>query len=152
MDESRDNVKNFGYVSRMDNLQAGVLNFRLKKLNKIIKVRRDNAKLYLENLNLDKIYFPIEKKEEFNTYHTFVIQVDRRDQLKKYLKKRGVDTAIHYPVPIHMQTASKFLGYKKGSFPETESQSRRILTLPVNQYLKKNEILYICKLINNFYS
>jgi|TARA_B110000046_G_scaffold179078_1_gene207806 dTDP-4-amino-4,6-dideoxygalactose transaminase len=152
MDESRDNVKNFGYVSRMDNLQAGVLNFRLKKLNKIIKVRRDNAKLYLENLNLDKIYFPIEKKEEFNTYHTFVIQVDRRDQLKKYLKKKGVDTAIHYPVPIHMQTASKSLGYKKGSFPETESQSRRILTLPVNQYLKKNEILYICKLINNFYS
>jgi len=108
--------------------------------------------LYLENLNLDKIYFPIEKKEEFNTYHTFVIQVDRRDQLKKYLKKRGVDTAIHYPVPIHMQTASKFLGYKKGSFPETERQSRRILTLPVNQYLKKTEILYICKLINNFYS
>ena len=152
MDESRDNVKSFGYVSRMDNLQAGVLNFRLKKLNKIIKVRRDNAKLYLENLNLDKIYFPIEKKEEFNTYHTFVIQVDRRDQLKKYLKKKGVDTAIHYPVPIHMQTASKSLGYKKGSFPETESQSRRILTLPVNQYLKKNEILYICKLINNFYS
>jgi dTDP-4-amino-4,6-dideoxygalactose transaminase len=152
MDESRDNVKSFGYVSRMDNLQAGVLNFRLKKLNKIIKLRRDNAKLYLENLNLDKIYFPIEKKEEFNTYHTFVIQVDRRDQLKKYLKKRGVDTAIHYPVPIHMQTASKFLGYKKGSFPETERQSRRILTLPVNQYLKKTEILYICKLINNFYS
>ena len=152
MDESRDNVKNFGYVSRMDNLQAGVLNFRLKKLNKIIKVRRDNAKLYLENLNLEKIYFPIEKKEEFNTYHTFVIQVDRRDQLKKYLKKKGVDTAIHYPVPIHMQTASKSLGYKKGSFPETESQSRRILTLPVNQYLKKTEILYICKLINNFYS
>ena len=51
-----------------------------------------------------------------------------------------------------MQTASKFLGYKKGSFPETEKQSKRILTLPVNQHLKKDEILYICKLINNFYS
>ena len=84
-----------------------------------------------------------------------IIKPSNRQTIKQeltYLKKKGVDTAIHYPVPIHMQTASKSLGYKKGSFPETESQSRRILTLPVNQYLKKNEILYICKLINNFYS
>ena len=152
MDESRDNVKNFGYVSRMDNVQAAVLNFRLQYLNKIIKIRRKNAKLYLDNLNLNKVYFPLEKKIEFNTYHTFVIQIDKRDQLKKYLKKNGVDTAIHYPVPIHLQGASQFLDLKKGSFPITEKQSERILTLPVNQYLKKNEILYICKLINNFYS
>ena len=55
-------------------------------------------------------------------------------------------------MPIHLQTASKFLGYKIGSFPETEKQSKKILTLPINQYLKKNEIIYICKLINNFYS
>ena len=78
--------------------------------------------------------------------------MDDRDKLKKYLKKKGVETAIHYPMPIHLQTASKFLGYKKGSFPETEKQSKHILTLPINQYLKKNEILYICKTINNFYS
>ena len=94
----------------------------------------------------------MKKKEEFNTYHTFVIQVDKRDKLKNYLKKNGVDTAVHYPVPIHLQTASKFLGYKIGTFPETEKQSKRILTLPVNQYIKKKEILFICRLINNFYS
>jgi len=152
MDDSRDNVKNFGYVSRMDNLQAAILNFRLKNLKNIINVRRKNVNLYLENLNLKKIYFPLEKKEEFNTYHTFVIQVDERDHLKMYLKKYGVDTAIHYPVPIHLQTASKYLAYKKGSFPETEKQSKRILTLPINQFLKKSEIIYICKLINSFYS
>jgi len=152
MEESRDNVKNFGYVSRMDHLQAAVLNFRLNNLKKVTNLRRKNADIYLENLNLEKIYFPIEKKDEFNTYHTFVIQVDDRDKLKKYLKKKGVETAIHYPMPIHLQTASKFLGYKKGSFPETEKQSKHILTLPINQYLKKNEIHYICKTINNFYS
>ena len=152
MEESRDNVKNFGYVSRMDNLQAAVLNFRLQTLKKVTHIRRKNADLYLKNLNLEKIYFPIEKKEEFNTYHTFVIQVKHRDKLKKYLKNKGIDTAIHYPVPIHLQTASKPLGYKKGDFPETEKQSKQILTLPINQYLKKNEILYVCKLINNFYS
>ncbi len=152
MEESRDNVKSFGYVSRMDTLQAAVLNFRLKSLKKIIKLRRKNSKIYLENLNLKNIFFPKEKKEEFNTYHTFVVQVDKRDKLKKFLKKNGVDTAIHYPIPIHLQSASKILGFPKGSFPETEKQSGRILTLPINQYLKKNEILYICKLINNFYS
>lgn len=152
MDESRDNIKNFGYVSRMDNLQAAILNFRLKSLKKIINIRRENVNLYLENLNLNKIYFPVELKEEFNTYHTFVIQVDDRDRLKKYLKKNGVDTAIHYPVPIHLQKASKYLNYVQGDFPETEKQSKKILTLPINQFLKKKEIIYISKLINNFYS
>lgn len=152
MEESRNNIKNFGYVSRMDNLQAAVLNFRIKKLKKITTIRRNNANLYLRNLNLDNVYFPMEKKEEFNTYHTFVIQVKDRDKLRKYLKKKGVETAIHYPIPIHLQTASKFMGHEVGSFLETERQSKEILTLPVNQYLKKTEITYICKLINNFYS
>jgi len=152
MEESRNNIKNFGYVSRMDNLRAAVLNFRIKKLKKITTIRRNNANLYLRNLNLDNVYFPMEKKEEFNTYHTFVIQVKDRDKLRKYLKKKGVETAIHYPIPIHLQTASKFMGHEVGSFLETERQSKEILTLPVNQYLKKTEITYICKLINNFYS
>ncbi len=152
MEENRNNVKNFGYVSRMDNLQAAILNFRLKKLKKVIRIRRENVNLYLNNLNLNRIFFPFENKYEFNTYHTFVIQVDKRDELKKYLKKNGVDTAIHYPIPIHLQAASRKLGIKKGSLPETEKQAKRIITLPINQYLKKSEILYICNLINKFYS
>ena len=151
MDESRDNVKSFGYVSRMDSLQAAILNFRLKRLKNIIKKRRENVNIYLENLNLNKIYFPKEKKFEFNTYHTFVIQVDKRDQLKEFLNSKGIETAIHYPIPIHLQSASRLLGYKKGDFSETENQSKRILTLPINQYLSKKEIFYICKMINNFY-
>ncbi len=152
MDDDRNNVKNFGYVSRMDNLQAAILNFRIKNLKKIIKIRRNNVNLYLENLNPKKIYFPNENKYQFNTYHTFVIQVDKRDQLKKFLKNKGIDTAIHYPVPIHLQSASKFLNLKNGSFPNAEIQAKRILTLPINQFLKKKEIIYICKQINRFYS
>ena len=83
MEENRNNVKNFGFVSRMDNLQAGVLNFRLKKLKKVVNLRRRNVELYLKNLNLNKVYFPMENQNEFNTYHTFVIQVDKRDKLKR---------------------------------------------------------------------
>ena len=152
MDENRNDVRNFGYVSRMDNLQAAILNFRLKNLKEIIKKRRINFSIYAKNLNKKKIYFPQENIDQFNTYHTFVIQVDSRDKLQKYLKKNGVETAIHYPIPIHLQKASKNSKNKKGDFPLAEKQAERILTLPINQYLKKSEIFYICDLINKFYS
>lgn len=147
----RDNVKNFGYVSRMDSLQAAILNYRLDKLDSVINKRRKNAKLYFEKLDNKNIYFPIEKDYEFNTYHTFVIQTDKRNELKKYLEENNIQTAIHYPNPIHLQPASKFLNYKKGDFPETESQSKKILTLPINQYLNETDIDKICNLVNNFF-
>ena len=150
--DTRNNVSNFGFVSRMDNIQASILNFRLKNLKGIIEKRRNNFKLYSKLLNRKKVFFPVETKDQFNSYHTFIIQIRNRDKLKDYLKKNGVDTAIHYPIPIHLQKASKFLGYKKGSFPIAEKQSKQILTLPINQYLKKKEIIYICKSINEFYS
>lgn len=152
MEDDRNNVKNFGYVSRMDSLQAAILNFRLIDLKKTIKIRRGNAKIYLDNLNLDKVFFPKENKHQFNTYHTFVIQVDKRDELKKYLEKNGVATAIHYPSPIHLQECSKNLGYPKGSLPNTENQSKRILSLPINQFLQKKQIINISNLVNKFYN
>ncbi len=65
--------------------------------------------------------------------------------------KKGIETAIHYPIPIHLQSAGKSLGYKKGSFPVAESQSSKILTLPINQYLSKQDIIKICKIVNKFY-
>ncbi len=147
----RNKIKNFGYVSRMDNLQAAILNFRLKNLNKIISKRRANAKYYLENLNKKFIFIPKEQKGEFNTYHTFVIQVQKRDKLKEYLKKKRIETSIHYPIPIHLQPAAKKLNYKPGDFVNTENQSKKILTLPINQFLKKDELKKICKTINKFY-
>ena len=147
----RNKVKNFGYVSRMDNLQAAILNFRLKNLAKIINKRRENAKFYMNNLNKKFIFMPKENPNEFNTHHTFVIQVAKRDKLKEYLEKKGIETSIHYPIPIHMQPAAKQLGYKSGDFKVTETQSKKILTLPVNQYIKKDELKKICKEINSFY-
>ncbi len=148
----RNKIKNFGYVSRMDNIQASILNYKLKMLDKVIYKRRQNAKIYFKKLNKEKIFMPEEKSTEFNTYHTFVIQVSNRDMLKKYLEKKGIFTSIHYPIPIHLQPAAKYLGYKKKDFPETERQSKEILSLPIHENLKKIEILYICEEINNFYS
>ncbi len=147
----RNIVENFGYVSRMDNLQAGILNYHIKKLNRIISIRRKNARLYNNMLNKDYVFIAKTDKNTFDTYHTFVIQVNNRGQLVKYLEKKGIKTSIHYPNPIHLQPAAEFLGYKKGSFPETEQQSKRILTLPINQFIKEEEIEYIAKNINYFY-
>lgn len=148
---NRNKIYHFGHVSRMDNLQASILNYRLKSLPDIIKKRRENAKIYFENLNENYIFFPRENIKEFNTYHTFVVQLPKRDQLKKYLRKKGIETSIHYPIPIHLQPAAKKLNYKKGDFKVTEKQAKEILTLPINQYLNKNDIKKICLEINKFY-
>jgi len=149
--KNRGEVEEFGYVSRMDNIQAAVLNFRLKKLKKIISTRRKNAQLYSSLLNKQFIELPFDEKGYFSTYHTFVIKVKNRDKLKNYLLKKGISTSIHYPIPIHLQKASRSLGYKIGSFPITELQAKKILTLPINQYLTENHIRYISKMINKFY-
>ena len=147
----RNKIENFGYVSRMDNLQAAILNFRLNNLDKINNKRRKNAKFYMDNLNKKFVYMPKENPNEFNTYHTFVVQVANRTKLKNYLEKKGIETSIHYPIPIHLQPAAKKLKYKLGDFKVTETQSKKILTLPVNQFLKKNDLKKICREINNFY-
>ncbi|MGK7873292.1 MAG: DegT/DnrJ/EryC1/StrS family aminotransferase [Xenococcaceae cyanobacterium] len=144
----RNTVERFGYVSRMDVLQAAILNYRLTELDNVIEKRRNNAKIYREHLNRSQVFIPDELPDEFNTYHTFVIQVARRDKLKDYLASQGIDTSIHYPVPIHLQPAAEYLGYKNGDFPRTEQQAQTIITLPINQYLERQDILEICNKIN----
>ncbi|MBH30592.1 MAG: transcriptional regulator [Candidatus Marinimicrobia bacterium] len=147
----RGRVNTFGYVSRMDNLQATILNYRLKKLDQIIEKRRINAEYYFKNINSEKVVLPHEKEYEFNTYHTFVIQIDKRNELKELLFTHGIETAIHYPTPIHLQPAATRLGYKLGDFPVTEEQSKKILTLPINQQLTENEMEYITTTMNRFF-
>ena len=147
----RNIVNEFGYVSRMDNLQAAILNYRLIKLDDIIQKRRSNARTYFEEIQVEQVYIPKEQEYEYNTYHTFVIQVEKRDELIKFLLNQGIKTAIHYPTPIHLQPASKVLGYNNGDFPSAENQAKKILTLPINQSLSTNEIEVISTIINNFF-
>ena len=148
--QKRNVVNQFGYVSRMDNLQAAILNFRLAKLDKIIEKRRSNARLYNNGINDESVFIPVESDYEFNTYHTFVIQFEKRDLLQSYLKENNIDTAIHYPIPIHLQPAAKYLGYNHGDFPIAEKQAENILTLPVNQSLSNKEINIVIEKINQF--
>ncbi|MFM8504507.1 MAG: DegT/DnrJ/EryC1/StrS family aminotransferase [Acidimicrobiaceae bacterium] len=147
----RNTVEMFGYVSRLDAVQAAVLTFRLTRLAEIIKSRRANAELYRSLLNPEYVFVPDDDPRERNSYHTFVVQVDRREELIAHLLSCGIGTAIHYPIPIHLQPAAKFLGFGEGSFPVTEKQAKRILTLPINQHLKEQEIETIAQTVNSFY-
>ena len=147
---NRNIVNHFGTVSRMDNLQATILNYRLSKLEYVALRRRSNAEVFFDEINMVDMYIPEEKTYEYNTYHTFVVQTQHRDKLKEYLFSNGIDTAIHYPIPIHLQPASKKLGYKEGDFLITEKQSKQILTLPINQFLSEVDLEMIVSAINQF--
>ncbi len=148
---TRETVARFGQVSRMDSLQAAILHFRLGRLDDTVRRRRANAALYRERLDPERAFVPEDREREFNTYHTLVIQVDRRDELRAFLQAQGVGTAIHYPVPIHLQPASAGLGYRAGDFPVTERQAGRILTLPINQTLSPDDISYVADRVNEFF-
>ena len=147
----RNSAKEFGQSSRMDAIQAAILRYRLSRLPGVSERRRRNAALYYSKLNQHHVFIPAEKKHEFNTWHTFVIQAERRNELKDFLQARGIETAIHYPVPIHLQPAARHLGYKRGDLPVTESQAEKILTLPIHQYLSEGQISYVSESINKFY-
>ena len=146
----RNVVEEFGFVSRLDSLQAVILNYRLSKLSSVIERRRQNAKAYLRALNQDHIFFPNEDHDYFDTHHTFVVQIDKRDEAMNHLLGKGINTAIHYPIPIHLQPAAKNLGYGSGDFPIAEEQARRIVSLPINQYLKSDEIDFVATTLNDF--
>jgi dTDP-4-amino-4,6-dideoxygalactose transaminase len=141
----------FGHVSRMDTLQAAILRYKLEVLPGVIERRRGNAALYRELLNPEHVFMAPERDVEFNTYHTFVIQADRRDELKSCLAEQQIGSAIHYPLPIHLQPAAHHLGHKAGDFPVVERQAGRILSLPVHQTLGENDLRRVAAAVNGFF-
>lgn len=147
---NRNEISQFGYVSRLDTLQAAILNYRLQQLDKVIAKRRANANFFLKNLsNLDLI-LPLEEKGEFHTYHTFILQSNQRNALKKYLLEEGIETSIHYPIPINKQIPSKKLDFNLNT-PISDAQSKKILSLPIHQYLNPKELEYIVEKIRKFH-
>lgn len=146
---TRDKVSFWGYNSRLDELQAAVLRYRLKYLSATFAMRQHCAKIYDEGLKfLTPVTVPV-KREEFHTYHLYVIQCEERDQLKDYLARYGIETKIHYPIPIHRQNAALYL--EADSLPQTEWQADTILSLPINQYLSAEQIYFVIEKIKAFY-
>ena len=147
----RDRVEEWGTLARMHVLQAAILDYRLDKLDAVIGRRRENAALYQRLLKHESVFAPPCRQDEFNSFHTFVVQLERRDALRRHLSDLGIKTAIHYPVPLHLQPAAAGLGYKTGDFPVAERQAQRILTLPVNQYMAPADVEAVAREVLRFY-
>jgi len=148
----RDTVEAFGFCSRLDTLQAAVLRVRLRRLPDVIARRRALAAIYERDLDRDRAWWPAVDARDEHTYHLFVVQVDERAALIEHLAARGVQTKVHYPIPIHLQPASRGLGYARGSLPETERQSERILSLPIHQTLSADDVAYVAASVNGFFT
>tara|TARA_Y100000590_G_C15735677_1_gene1018431 strand:+ start:580 stop:1722 length:1143 start_codon:yes stop_codon:yes gene_type:complete len=151
--KSRNSCKIFGYNSRLDTIQAAVANYKMKnKLDNITQKRINNAKLFDKFFKFKKNIKTVKRlsyiKEVFHLYH---INVKKRDQLLKFLKKNSVDAKVHYPTPIHLQPAAKYLKYKKGDFPIAEKMAKTSLSLPVHEFIKTKHIKFVVGLIDKFY-
>lgn len=150
---NRDEIEFFAFNSRLDSILAAVANHVMKDLAQITQRRRENAAWYdqlLSDLDGDVI-LPPRQANARQVFHTYVVMAQRRDELMPYLAERGVETKVHYRVPIHLQKPCREMGYKEGDFPVAEKQARMIVTLPIHQYLERRQIEYTCELIHAFY-
>lgn len=152
---SRNKNKLFGYNSRLDTIQAVVALHLLKKI-KFITYKRISNSLYLSK-KLSRIKSVIIKKQKKylkEVFHLFEFRVkDKkiRSKLIKFLQKRGIDAKIHYPIPMHLQPAAKIFGYRKGDFPITENISSTTISLPVHEFIKKEDLNFMIKTIKVFF-
>jgi UDP-2-acetamido-2-deoxy-ribo-hexuluronate aminotransferase len=137
--------KYIGMGGRLDTIQAAVLNVKLKHYKKDLALRQEVAQKYTEQFKIyhSKFITPIVKDDRTSAWAQYSIRVKNRDQLQTELKEKGIPTAVHYPMPLHLQECFKYLGYKEGDFPIAERVSKEIMSLPMNPYVSDEEIEYI---------
>jgi len=129
-----------GHNSRLDEIQAAILRVKLKYLDQWNKERRGKARLYTKMVSSLGVVCPSERKGVRHVFHLYTIKTRKRDSLQAFLKKRGIETLIHYPIPIPLQKAYRELGYRRRDFPLTNQWSRKILSLPFFPEMKDSEI------------
>ena len=152
--KTRDEITFFAHNSRLDTIQASLALKLLKELPKITQVRQAHAALYDKELSelAPNVLVPPRRANAKGVYHTYIVQVEQRAELMAYLAQKSIETKIHYPIPIHLQEAAKYLGYRKGDLPETDKQADSILTLPNHQHLSDEQVIYVASAIKEFYA
>ncbi|MFZ9659058.1 MAG: DegT/DnrJ/EryC1/StrS family aminotransferase [Arcobacteraceae bacterium] len=136
--------KYIGMGGRLDTIQAAVLNVKLKYYPKDLALRQEVAKKYTKALeNKSNLILPYVDEKTTSAWAQYSIRVNNRDELQEKLKLAGISTAVHYPMPLHLQECFAYLGYKKGDFPISEVVSNEIMSLPMNPYVTDEEIKYI---------
>ncbi|MCQ6264420.1 DegT/DnrJ/EryC1/StrS family aminotransferase [Fictibacillus sp. WQ 8-8] len=144
-----------GYNSRLDELQAGILNVKFPHLNTWSEARREKAAIYTELLKEklgDLVITPFVEEHNYHVFHQYTIQVPDRSGLQEFLKEQGIGSMIYYPKPLHLQPVFKELDYKEGDLPETEKAADRVLSLPMFPELKREQQEYVVEQIAAYFS
>jgi dTDP-4-amino-4,6-dideoxygalactose transaminase len=142
-----------GHNYRLEGIQAAVLNVKMRHIAKWTEMRRANAEVYRGLLQgIDEVAAPAEAAHARHVYHLYVIRAKDRDELKKFLHEKGVETGLHYPIPLHLQKAFRDRGYGEGSFPVAERYAKEILSLPMYPELTGEQIVYVVEKIKEFYA
>ena len=137
-----------GVNSRLDELQAAVINVKLPHLDEDNNKRRKIANYYIENINNSLIILPKMLHEDMHVWHLFVVRTENRDKLQSYLQSNGIQTLIHYPIPIHKQEAYK--EWNNLSYPITEKIHNEVLSLPISPVMTQREIEKVVEVINAY--
>lgn len=144
-----------GINSRLDALQAAVLLVKLKYLDQWAEGRRRNAaryeRLFAEAKLLDRVTLPTTEPRNVHVFNQFTVRVQKRDELRAYLKDHGVGTEVYYPLPLHLQSCYRDLGYSKGAFPVSERAAEEVLSLPVYAELTDDQLSFIVQVAADFY-
>ena len=139
-----------GFNYRMEGIQGAVLGVKLRHLDDWIESRRRLAKRYDDALRGSGLTLPVELSEARHVYHLYAVRAPHRDDIRRFLSKRDIGTAIHYPIPIHLQPAYTELGYGKGSFPNAERAAEQILSLPLYPELAEESVEVVCRAVLEF--
>ena len=141
-----------GYNSRLDTLQAAVLLAKLPHLEGWSSKRREHARFYDEALaGVAGVRPPVVRSENESIFNQYTLRAERRDDLATYLKKQGIGTKVYYPLPLHLQPCFAYLGYKKGSYPESERAAAEVISLPIFPELTPAQLDETAAAIRSFY-
>jgi dTDP-4-amino-4,6-dideoxygalactose transaminase len=147
---NRDECDVWGFNSRLDSMQAAFAEIKLGHLDAWNARCREIASIYRDGL-IGYCDVPQDKPWEDCVYHNFVIRTDQRDELVNHLKELGVDTRVHYPIPLHLQEAAKYLGYVAGDFPNAELYAKTMISLPIYPELRDEEVAYVVQSVRKFF-
>lgn len=139
-----------GYNSRLDTLQAAILRVKLKFIDQWDNMRIKHAEQFNKLFSDCNFITPYTESYNKHVYHLYAILIDNREECQKFLKKRGIASAVHYPIPVHLQKSFEYLGYSHDDLPVSHEISEKILSLPMFPELKEEEIQYVAKTVKEF--
>ena len=140
-----------GVNSRLDEIQAALLRTKLTHLSALTEERREIAAQYLTGIKNEYILLPQIREGAEHVYHQFVVRTSSRDHFKAYLHAHGIETVIHYPIPPHLAECYAYLGHTRGSFPRTEQYADEVLSLPIFNGMRTDEVAYVIDTVNAYH-